>query len=611
MILQSLNKLYDRLESNPIYDIAGSGYSRQRIGFRVVLNEDGSLLDNKPQSMLDKQTKRGISMIVPGGDKPPGMVTEKSVHKKVNLLRNDMPFLLGLDIDNDKVPVVAELQFEAFREYHLSIRDQINDPEFSIVCRFLETWNPEEQVERSVDWVQSVDGIGVFQICGRTHYVHEQPSVREWWNGQQQTGKGNETYRAQCLITGERLPIARLHEPKIKNVYGAQSSGAPIVSFDKASNAFSSYGGDGAQGFNAPVSELAAFRYASALNALTSGPASRKHRFTLGDATFVFWTDTPTNTEDIFAQFATGNLSESPVESQDVGVVQKAQLFFKALRKGRDAVLDLDKSADTTPFYLLGLTGQAKGRLGVRLFYTDTLSALMDNLQKHYHDLRLVRMYGDGSKSPDPVLPALYRLLDETCSRDNNNKPRREQIPPILEGPMLRSVITGAPYPYGLFSAIMRRIHADRTINYVRGCVIAGYLRRNLKQEVSVTLDTNSKDPAYRLGRLFAVLEKVQGDALGDTNANVRDRFYSAASATPGTVFPRLLRTYQHHLAKLQPGLKISRERLTQEILEPISAFPSHFGLPAQGQFALGYYHESKNLWTSKQNRERQEEEQS
>ena len=119
-------------------------------------------------------------------------------------------------------------------------------------------------------------------------------------------------------------------------------------------------------------------------------------------------------------------------------------------------------------------------------------------------------------------------------------------------------------------------------------------------------LDTGRKDPAYRLGRLFAVLEKVQGDALGPVNASVRDRFYSSASATPGMVFPRLLRTYQHHLAKLPEGLKIVRERLAQEILCPVKEFPSHLGLAEQGLFALGYYHQAKDLWTSKADKEKE-----
>jgi len=118
-------------------------------------------------------------------------------------------------------------------------------------------------------------------------------------------------------------------------------------------------------------------------------------------------------------------------------------------------------------------------------------------------------------------------------------------------------------------------------------------------------LDTDRREPAYRLGRLFAVLEKTQGDALGKVNASIRDRFYSAASATPGAVFPRLLRTYQHHLAKMERG-KVGREMLVREILESLTGFPSHFNLTDQGLFAIGYYHQMRDLWTSKQSHEQE-----
>ena len=117
-----------------------------------------------------------------------------------------------------------------------------------------------------------------------------------------------------------------------------------------------------------------------------------------------------------------------------------------------------------------------------------------------------------------------------------------------------------------------------------------------------MSLDTERSDPAYRLGRLFAALEKTQIDALGTVGASIRDRFYSAASATPGSVFPRLLRTYQHHLAnpKLEKGRKVNREKLVQEILGPLQEFTAHLNIQEQGIFAIGYYHQMRDFYTGK-----------
>ena len=124
-----------------------------------------------------------------------------------------------------------------------------------------------------------------------------------------------------------------------------------------------------------------------------------------------------------------------------------------------------------------------------------------------------------------------------------------------------------------------------------------------------MSLDRDRLDPAYRLGRLFAALEKTQQDALGqNVSATIRDRFYSAASATPAMVFPRLMRTYQHHLSKAASvrgqGHKINREKLVQNICEGLDDIPSHLGLEDQGLFTLGYYHQYHSFFAKSEEQE-------
>lgn len=590
MILQSLYELYGRLSKEPNYKIPPLGYSLQKVAFRVVLHPNGNLHAIEDARLKGENGKlRPRQVLVPGQTKPPGSGLNPG------FMWDTSAYVLGYKPEDEK-PARTVSAFKAFRDKHLALKHRIKSTRYQAVCRFLEKWDPDQ----SANWPvldEVGPGYGVFQIIGETSFVHDDPAVQAEWMQQQQLKK--KVAEGQCLVTGNTGPITRL-QLKIKKVGGQGES--QVVSFNDT--AFESYGKK--QSFNAPISEDSAFRYATALNSLLDGPMSFKHRFTLGDATVVFWTKEPTNTEDIFARFASGNISPlASSEAQDEAVRRKLELFLKALRRGRKAYSELDEKADQTPFYLLGLTGQAKGRIGVRFFYRDRLSTLLDNLRRHYADMKIVRLWDEDSKRPDPEFPALWQLLDETCPR-RNGKPDRKQIPPILEGPLLRAVIAGTPYPPGLFSAVMRRLHADREINYIRACIIAGYLRRNFNKEVSMFLDKERKDPAYRLGRLFAVLEKVQGEALGKIGASIRDRFYSAASATPGVVFPRLLRTYQHHLAKLPEGLKINRERLVQEILSPVEDFPSHLNLADQGLFALGYYHQAKDLWTSKTEKENQ-----
>jgi len=107
------------------------------------------------------------------------------------------------------------------------------------------------------------------------------------------------------------------------------------------------------------------------------------------------------------------------------------------------------------------------------------------------------------------------------------------------------------------------------------------------------------------LGRLFAVLEKIQEEANPGINATIREKFYGAACATPVTVFTNLLRLKNHHLAKMDNrGRVINFEQLLGAIMSHLTDFPAHLNLHQQGLFAIGYYHQRQDFFTSKKDAE-------
>jgi CRISPR-associated protein Csd1 len=157
--------------------------------------------------------------------------------------------------------------------------------------------------------------------------------------------------------------------------------------------------------------------------------------------------------------------------------------------------------------------------------------------------------------------------------------------------------------------AAIRRIHSDteKRVTPIRAAVIKAYINRyyrfypNNYKEVDVSLDNNQSSVGYQLGRLFAVLEKIQEEANPGINATIRDRFYGAACATPVTVYTNLLRLKNHHLAKLESkGRVVFFERLLGEIMSNLHDFPGHLSLHEQGLFAIGYYHQRQDFFISK-----------
>lgn len=590
MILQSLYALYDRLKDDPDYNIAPFGYSLQRITFKIILRPNGELFDIQDARIINGTKLQAQQLRVIGTGKPSGSGFNPC------FLWDNTGYMLGFKPDDPK-PERTIKTFNSFKQKHLDLEAEIDSPAFSIVCRFLEQWKPSRAIEFPV-LKEITSGFGVFQILGQTAYVHEDSIIDKWWKNVCVVDE-DPAPMGQCLLTGETVRIARL-QPKIKGVSGGKAE-APLVGFNET--AYESYGKS--QSYNAPVGEVAALRYGSALNALLDGPMKIKHRITMGDATVTFWTDQPTLTEDIFAQFAGyGSTSLTTGDSQDEVVRGKIEIFLKALRQGRAVYTEVAHNPDQTNFYILGLSPNA-ARISVRFFYRGTVRELLDNLKRHFDDIRVEPQFGEGSKSPDPEFPSLRRLLDETCPLKKGN-PDRDKIPPILSGPLLRSVITGALYPQGLYSSVIRRIHADRNIKYCRASIIKGYLTRNMKKEVKMSLDTGSTDHAYRLGRLFAVLEKIQEEGFYQQTKrklehSIRDTYFSAACSTPASVFPRLERLSTHHRRHLPIGRKIYFDKLISDIWWELTAPVSVLTIKDQGLFVMGYYHQRKALFQTKQ----------
>lgn len=572
MILTALNQLYERKSKDPSSGIPPLGFSEENISFAFVLSRDGELLNVIDLRDANKGKPKPKRIIVPAAVK-------RTVGVSSNFLWDNTGYVLG--VDSKGKGERSNQTHQAFKELHKRFSDGESDEGLSALLSFLKSWEPKN-IEFYDNWAEIQDTNIVFRLESDDGYLHERPALVQKWQKLFMEGDGGE--EGQCLLTGRIGKIASLH-PSVKGVNGAQSTGAAIVSFNLPS--FTSYGKE--QNLNAPVGELAAFGYTTALNWLLREENGRKIR--LGDSTVVFWAERDTPAENLLSMFL--NPALPPSEKKSAGPVEDPKLttlvrgFLEAAQKGRP-IGEVDPSINPDErFYILGLSPN-NARISVRYWNVSNFGGLVERIARHYADMRI-----EPSRDTDPEYIPPWLLLLQTAPQG-----KTDNIPPLLGGALMRSILMGESYPQGIYTAVLGRIRADREINYTRASLIKAVLTRNHGKEIPMSLDTERIDPGYRLGRLFALLEKVQQDAT-NAKAGIRERYFGAASATPRSVFPQLLRTGQHHLSKAEYGGHVDRQ--IQSVMEGLNTFPTHLSLEEQGLFTIGYYHQKNALYRKKE----------
>jgi len=596
MILQSLTDYYQRLVDEQSPGVASFGFEAKEIPFLIVLDQNGNFVNLR--DTRDENNKRGRKFIVPQGEK-------KTSGIKANLLWDTPAYVLGKYIpDEKKDRNKQQKQEQNVQKQHRAFVERFNKkfpPSFqnegiNAVRKFLDK-NDFEKLYAHPKWqdVEKTNGNLSFILETKQNLVCQDEDVIMQINSSSGNEQDDENI---CLVTGKRDTTAILHTA-IKGVWGAQTSGANIVSFNQ--DAFCSFGKWEAQGLNAPVGSKAQFAYTTALNTLLA--KGSRQRMQVGDASTVFWAKEkhPIEQEilDLFAD---------PGKDSGKDNTEAVRSLISSVKTG------VYPPEDDLPFYMLGLSPNA-ARIAIRFWYEGTVKDFKQKVCDHFQDIEIEHSHNE------PEYLSLFRLL--VCTAVDG---KADNIQPNLAGEFMQSILKGTPYPRSLLPAVLRRIKAEQAkkspdgrvyqnVTYPRASLIKGILARNARfylqkeKEVGVSLDRENINIGYRLGRLFAVLERVQQAALGDINATIRDRFYGAASTNPVTVFPRLMKLKNYHLPKIESkGRVVNLEKEISEILSEVASFPAHLSLEDQGRFAIGYYHERNEFFKKHDKKEGGEE---
>lgn len=597
MLIHALAGYYDILAKAG--KVLPEGYSSVKVHYKVCLTENGRMDAILPcKDRAEQKTAKGKVKEV---QIPRTMVMPQRTEKsgiEANIIEHRPLYLFGLNCEKETLTPddrtkKAKKSHDAFVKANLEFLEELDSPLIQAYRKFLQNWNPEEETQNSYLFGlgKEYDKSGyAFCLSGfPDQLLHEDVQVKTKWEKQyqQQSEEGSESHISQCAVSGIRAPIARIHS-KVKGVYGGLATGNVLISFKNSSE--SSYGNE--QSYNSNISGQIMKKYTEALNYLLG---TQKHKLVLDDMTIVFWAMNPEETcEDLLLAMFCGQSEQMDAEQTN----QMLKSLLEDARRGRivtDRLRSADRIQPDVDFYMAGLRPNSS-RLAVKFIYQRKYADILWNIARCQEELRV-------SENIRPV--SLARIKAELLSP----KSRHDAVNPALLAKIFEAFVYGSRYPEALLETVIRRIKTDTDmrINEVRAGIIKACINRNhKKEELKVALDQENHTPAYLCGRLFAVLEKLQQEASGNSlNRTIKDAYFASASSRPAIVFPKLLKLAQNHLNKSNyPGFY---NKLIGEITWHLEGeFPETLLLTDQGRFIIGYYQQYQNFFDHK--RKEQEE---
>lgn len=562
-MLQALMEYGARLDSEP-------GFKTREVRWRIDLNASGELIavlplgDGKRGQMLARcpdmhnmnaggrahfliESAQTAALLFKQNEDPKKIAAAKPRHDYFVALLDaasaELPQMMGL---------VAAVRDEIARN---AIRDAL-----------------AERKAKPTDWIAWRIGEFDPRIDG---------AVQAWWrqwrakdlSASDKPGKPTKSASTNmlCLLTGDLVQPLATH-PKISGLsgVGGLGMGDVMVGFDKA--AFGSFGLE--QSANAAMSAAAAQQYADGLNNLI-----RNHSRKLANALVVHWFKEQVSQEDDPLAWLDGLESDGQTEA---AAQARAHALLDAIRHGQRSDLGDNR------YYAMTLSG-ASGRVMVRDWMEGSFEELVRNVEAWFADLQIVARDGDGV-ARDPKFMAVAGALVREL----------KDLPAPTAATLWKSAVARLPIPRPLMAQALARFRADLVdkdqpaFNHARmGLIKAYFVRLTPGGDSTVTayLNPDHPDPAYHCGRLLAVLSNLQRAALGDVGAGVVQRYYAAASQTPGLILGRLAANARNHLAKLDGGLAFWFEDQIADIMGRLGdRAPRILDLEGQGLFALGYY---------------------
>lgn len=553
MLLQNLYKDYAFITKqlhDDDYEELPSGFSNKKCHWKVVINPSNMEYQFTPLN-IDSKGKGGLFLQVPN--------ISRSIDVTPFLVVDNQKYVFGRSAKTQKNNFL-ELRYQAYKDLLSLCYDKTSHQALKVILDFLQLDIQFPDLLSDEHWI-------TFEVKGYEDFLFDEDILRFWNN--HLFPKNENAITQQCCVTGEESEIIKVAKIKIKC---PKLTGDGLALLTANNEVFQHYGFE--QAANSPIS-LDVF--AKTHNILNDLFQSDRHTIKFGKNVYVFWS----KSYNSFLPF----MDDDPQTIKDL---------FESYMNGK--IWSDNKLNQFDKFNIFGFTNLST-RLVIKYANELTLKRLYEN---QYKWLKSIQLYNDGkSEFPElwKLLKTLYNTEDKKQSAD-------------YESYILDSIVSGKSLPQFILAQLVRRAiinvldkkslgltHA--LISLIKACL---YDTIEKKGYDMISEQINCDDVAYNLGRLWALFEKLQIDALGKRpNASITDKNFKSACNYPKKTIGRLQNNIDYYLSRLKKnnfGKSIWLEREIMKVTDQISSFPDKISMKDQGMFFLGYYHKKSSLYT-------------
>ncbi|MEK5266697.1 type I-C CRISPR-associated protein Cas8c/Csd1 [Weizmannia sp. FSL W8-0401] len=524
-------------------DLPPVGYARKSYQWFVVITHD--------DRFEFIQAERGEQRVIPNRSRQSGV--------SPILLTDKAEYVFKLP----KNPANAKRAAECHLAYMKLLKECCEATRNELVQKIVQIL--ERQDWQIPDGMKSTDVILFRTEAG--DFPHEDNKVKKFWEDFLIKNSSKEENDSVCFICGRSAPAVKRHTIE----FSVGKERTKLISANES--AYLSYGLENSE--IAPTCFECEQKYGQALSYLLRKYANKKqhggpHMMEIGNVTYVYWArQNDPETTSMFTFLS----DPDPVAVRRI----LSSPFKRAENHG-----SLDRIC------ILALSAN-KARMVVRDYAEPPVWKVKNQ----------IRQFFDAQQIVGAPKPASIYLLAACMYRDGRKEMQKEDVQDWMNWAIYGKRLSGR-----IIAKMVKRIQARGGMAWIHAAAIKSWLISQKKEEWTVDLDQARVTPAYLCGRLFAVLEAVQYEAVKG-NETIASRFYAAASSTPRTIFGLLMRNSKWHLSKISKenkGYEVRYQQRIQLITGQLKEFPAVLDLQGQAEFALGYYHERQDIYKKKEN---------